>query len=317
MLTSFSARQVHDALPWTPLVEALGSAFARPHHTTVPVRQAHPLGGDDALLVMPAWHERALGVKLVTVIPEAPARGGRTVSASYLLMDRATGAPKALLDGEALTLRRTAAVSALAARWCARPEAATLLVVGTGALAPWMARAHVALRPGITRVQVWGRSMARAASMAAVLWAEGLPAEVVVDLEAAVRGADIVSCATTAQAPVVRGAWLAPGTHLDLVGGFTPAMREVDDDAVRQAHITVDTVDGALTEAGDLVDPLARGVIAREQVAGDLGGVLRQECAGRPDARAITLFKSVGTALADLAAAELVVRTPRYDGGVA
>lgn len=315
MIPSLAARQVHDALPWTPLADALAQAFARPEHTTVPVRHAHPMGEDDTLLLMPAWHDRALGVKLVTVVPGAPARGGRTVSASYLLMDRDTGAPRALLDGEALTVRRTAAVSALAARHSARADAATLLVVGTGALAPWMARAHVALRPGITRVLVWGRTMARAASVAAVLWSEGLPAEVALDLETAVRGADIVCCATTAHAPVVRGAWLSPGTHLDLVGGFTPAMREADDDAVRHAHITVDSYDGALAEAGDLLDPMARGVITRAQVVSDLGGVLRGERVGRPDPQAITLFKSVGTALADLAAAELVMRTPRFEGG--
>lgn len=314
MIPNFNARQVHDALPWTPLAEALARAFARGEETTVPLRHAHPLGGDDALLLMPAWHDRALGVKLVTVIPGAPALGGSTVSATYVLLDRRTGAPLALLDGEALTLRRTAAVSALAARACARADAATLLVVGTGALAPWMARAHVALRPGITRVLVWGRTVERAASVAAVLWGEGLPAEVALDLEAAVRAADLVSCATTARAPVVRGAWLAPGTHLDLVGGFTPAMREADDDAVRGAHIVVDGYGGALAEAGDLVDPMARGILAREAIVSDLGGVVRGEAPGRPSAEAVTLFKSVGTALADLAAAELVVRGARPHG---
>jgi ornithine cyclodeaminase len=306
MLATYDARQVHDALPWERLAAALAHAFAHDAATTVPVRHAHALGGDDHLLLMPAWDRRALGVKVVTVIPGAVARGAPTVGASYLLLDRNTGAPRALLDGEALTVRRTAAVSAVAARACARPEARRLLVVGTGTLAPWMVRAHVALRPGVERVQLWGRSPARAEAVAAMLRAEGLPVTAVADLPTAAREAEIVCCATTAQAPVVQGAWLSPGTHLDLVGGFTPAMREVDDAAVCRAHIVVDTWGGALAEAGDLVDPMARGVLPREAVVSDLGAVLRGERPGRPDAAAVTLFKSVGTALADLAAALVV-----------
>lgn len=318
---------MHAALPWARLIDALAQAFLR--GAEAPLRHVHPLGGHgagDMLLLMPAWRNGredsgsrvdggdgsdggdrgALGVKIVTVMPGAARRGASTVAATYLLFDRATGEARAVIDGEALTLRRTAAVSALAARHLARSDATNLLLVGTGKLAPFMARAHCEAR-GITRLHVWGRNPERAQTVAQELRDEGLPAQAVRDLEAAVRAADIVSCATTSTTPLVHGAWLADGAHLDLVGGFTRAMREADDAAIARARIAVDTYAGALAEAGDLVQPIERGVIARRHVVAELGELLRAERPGRTDAAAITLFKSVGTALADLAAAEAVV----------
>lgn len=314
-LRLYSADEVHAALRWERLAEALAAAFAAGAH--VPLRHAHRLGETDTLLLMPAWRDAAdgagggLGVKIVTVMPGNAARGAATVNALYLLLDRAGGAPRAVIDGESLTLRRTAAASALAARYLARADAANLLVVGTGKLAPYMARAHCALRPRLARVRVWGRRAEAAQTLAQVLRDEGFPAEAAVDLEAAVRDSHIVSCATTATAPIVHGAWLAPGTHLDLVGGFTREMREADDAAVARARIFVDTYAGALAEAGDLVSPLERGVIAAAQVEAELAELVRGQAPGRRTDEEITLFKSVGTALEDLAAAELVVRVER------
>ena len=305
MLRVYSSDEVHAALPWPRLADALAQAFAA--GAEVPVRHAHALGGGDTLLLMPVWTRRSLGTKLVTVMPGNAARGVNTVQALYLLLDRTTGEPRALLDGEALTLRRTAAASALAARYLARDDARTLLVVGAGHLAPWMARAHAALRPGIERVLLWARDAAAREARAAELRRDGLPAQAVDDLEAAVREADIVSCATTATTPLVRGAWLGPGTHLDLVGGFRPDMREVDDAAVARSRIVVDTLAGALAEAGDLLQPLQRGVIDRAQVLGELADLVRGTLRARISPDDVTLFKSVGTALEDLAAAELVI----------
>ena len=305
MLRFYSADDVHAALEFAPLADALARAFAQ--GAEVPLRHGHALGGEDRLLLMPAWSPAALGTKIVTVMPENAARGARTVHALYVLCDRTTGEPRAVLDGEALTLRRTAAASALAARHLARADADSLLLVGTGALAPFMARAHCALRPGLRRVLVWGRDAARVRTTVAALRAHDLPADAAGALDAAVTQAAIVCCATTAREPVVKGAWLAPGTHLDLVGAFTPAMREVDDAAVRAARVYVDTYRGALAEAGDLVQPLQAGVIAREQVVAELAELVRGERPGRQSATEITLFKSVGTALVDLAAAPLVV----------
>ncbi|MBW6495400.1 MAG: ornithine cyclodeaminase family protein [Burkholderiaceae bacterium] len=309
MLKVYAAEEVHAALPWQALVDALAQAFAE--GASVPLRHAHQLGGADTLLLMPAWSANALGVKVVTVMPENAARGVASVQATYLLLERDSGEAIALLDGEALTLRRTAAASALAARYLARDDARTLLLVGSGRLAGWMARAHVSLRPAIDRVLVWGRNAGSREALAGTLRGEGLPAQAVSDLEAAVRGADIVTCATTAKEPVVRGAWLSPGTHLDLVGGFRRDMREVDDQAVLSAALFVDTYQGALEEAGDLTQPLAAGLIVREQVQGDLASLVGGSVKGRRNPTQVTLFKSVGTALEDLAAAQLVAGAHR------
>lgn len=303
MLRVYSADEVHAALHWPALAAALEAAFVA--GACSPLRHAHALSAQDTLLLMPAWNAQVVVVKLVTVMPAA----GHTVQASVLVLDRASGTPLAVLDGEALTLRRTAATSALAARHLALPDAHSLLVVGSGRLAGWMARAHAALRPGLRRIEVWGRRAEAAQALAHELAAQGLPAQAATDLEAATRGAQIVCCATTATEPLVQGAWLAPGTHLDLVGGFRPDMREVDDAAVARSRIVVDTCDGALAEAGDLVQPLARGVIARGQIVAELAELLRGQRVGRRNAGDITLFKSVGTALEDLAAAQCVVRS--------
>ena len=296
----YSAADVHAALSWEALARALETAFGA--GAQVPLRHAHALSARDTLLLMPAWNARVIVLKAVTVMPEAPS----TVQATVLVLDRASGEALALLDGEALTLRRTAATSALAARVLARPDARTLLMVGPGRLGGWMARAHAALRPGLS-VLVWGRRAEAAEALARTLADEGLAATAVRGLEAAVRAADIVCCATTSAEPIVRGAWLAPGTHLDLVGAFKPTMREVDDDAVARSRIVVDTYAGALVEAGDLVQPLARGVVTRDAIAAELGELLRGLRPGRTSASDITLFKSVGTALEDLAAAQAVL----------
>lgn len=309
-LRVYSAEEVHAALPWAELADAIEDAFVD-GGTDVPLRHAHALGGeggDGTLLLMPAWSAAALGVKLVTVLPGAAAHGAGTVQASYLLLDRATGEPRALIDGEALTLRRTAATSALAAQHLARPDARRLLIVGSGRLAPWMARAHVALNPELVHVAVWGRNADVAEDMVETLRDEGIDAEVAEDLRAAVQAAEVISCATTSREPLVQGAWLAPGTHLDLVGGFRRDMREADDAALVRARIVVDTYAGALAEAGDLVQPIGTGVIAREQVLAELAELLRGEKRARLMPGDITLFKSVGTALEDLAAAQLVVQ---------
>jgi alanine dehydrogenase len=308
MLRFYAADEVHAALDYVQLADALARSFAA--GAQVPVRHVHRLGDADTLLLMPAWSDAALGVKLVTVMPGNSARGVGTVQAIYVLLDRTSGEPLALLDGEALTLRRTAAASALAARYLAREDAQNLLLVGAGRLAPHLACAHYALRPSLRRVFVWARDPARAQTAAQWLRDQGLPAQVVEQLEPAVREAHIISCATTATAPVVHGAWIEPGTHLDLVGGFTPSMREVDDAAVARARIFVDTYVGALSEAGDLLAPLASGAITRTSVVAELAQLVRGQQGGRTSADEITLFKSVGTALEDLAAAALVVGQP-------
>ncbi|MGZ8253753.1 MAG: bifunctional Delta(1)-pyrroline-2-carboxylate/Delta(1)-piperideine-2-carboxylate reductase [Burkholderiaceae bacterium] len=304
----FTAEQVHQSLTFGALADAIADMLrARP---AAPLRHAHALSATDTLLVMPAWSDGesgALGVKLVTVMPGNRERNRATVNAIYVLFDRDSGALRAVIDGESLTLCRTAAASLLAARHLARADADNVLIVGTGRLAPYMARAHCHERK-VTRLRVWGRNGVGAQTLAQMLRDEGLPAQAVDDLEQAVREADIVSCATTATAPVVHGAWLPAGCHLDLVGGFRRGMREVDDAAVVRSRVYVDTYAGALAEAADIVEPLGRGVIARGDVRGELAELVRGDVPGRTSSNEITLFKSVGTAVEDLAAAQLLLR---------
>jgi alanine dehydrogenase len=289
------------------LIDALDAAFRV--SVVVPPRQQYDIKETGArngtLLVMPAWRAGSLGIKLVTVYPDNAAQGLPAVAATYMLLDASTGVPRALLDGEELTLRRTGAASALASRYLSRPEAARLAMVGTGQLAPHLIESHARVRP-IREVRIWGRRSERARAVAASLHSPQLRVEAVDDLEAAVRWADIVSCATLSRQPLVRGAWLHAGQHLDLVGAFNPEMCEADDEAITRAELYVDTRVGALAESGEIVGAIARGVIGPQAVRAELSELASGRFK-RSHPAAITLFKSVGTALEDLAAAELAI----------
>jgi ornithine cyclodeaminase/alanine dehydrogenase-like protein (mu-crystallin family) len=312
-LLVIDAARVCASLAFDRLIPALREAFIA--GAMVPLRHRHDLPQPDgttaAVLLMPCWRVGDLfGVKLVSVFPGNGAKGLPAVSSSYLLCDGETGRHLALIDGSEITRRRTAAASALAGSFLARPDATTLLVVGVGHIGSLMPAAWSAVRP-IARVFVWNHRPAGAEQLATRLRADGLDAAATSDLEAAARNSDIISCATLARAPLIRGAWLRPGTHLDLIGGFTPAMREADDEAVRRARVFIDT-EAALAEAGDLIDPLASGALRREDIAGDLAGLCRGQVLGRQSADEITLFKSVGSGLEDLAAASLAYQDSRH-----
>jgi ornithine cyclodeaminase len=310
--------RIHDAtataaaLPYARLVPALEEMFAR--GCTVPPRHVHEVGpsgsGPDSdsftSLIMPAWVPgRYYGVKMINIAPANGRRGLPGLHATYLLYDGRTGVPLALMDGDVITTRRTAAASALAARWLARADARRLLVVGAGRVARELPAAYRAVH-AIDTVRVWARSPGSAQALAEAWRAEGLEAQAVTDLAAACAEADIVSCATLATEPVVHGAWLAPGTHLDLIGSFTPAMREADDACFGDgARLYVDTAE-ALQKSGELLGPMARGVFAAADVAGTLADLCSGRVPGRRDGDGRTVFKSVGTALEDLAAAVLV-----------
>jgi alanine dehydrogenase len=306
-----SAAAIDRALDYPALVEALRQAFAGDwtvpvrHHHAIPMPNGEP---EQTLLLMPAWDAgRSVGVKMVTITPGNGSRGLPAVQGIYLLLDGLTGAPKALMEGKQLTVRRTAAASALAAKYCARPDAALHLMVGTGALSQPLIEAHRAVRP-IRQTRIWGRDVARTAAYAKDLAGRGLAVEAVADLEAAAREADVISCATLSTAPLIKGDWLKPGAHLDLVGAYLPEMRESDDEAVRRATLFVDTRGGALKEGGDIVQPLKAGVIVEGDIAADLFDLCRGRHPGRRSAEEITLFKSVGTAIEDLAAAQLMLQ---------
>jgi len=308
-----TAAEIDELLSFPDLVNALRDAFATGFVT--PPRQHLEIGhGAHAAtaLMMPCWTPDApgpgafLGTKLVNVFPSNGARGMPAVLGTYVLMSGETGAPLAAIDGTRLTHWRTAAASALAASYLARPDARRLTMVGAGALAPFLIRAHMSQRP-IAEITIWNHRRESAEALVASLAEEGFAARIEPDLETAIRAADIVSCATLTQEPLVRGAWLRPGTHLDLVGAFNRQMREADDEAVRRAALFMDT-EMALSEGGDLTLALENGAIERGDIAADLADLARGRHQGRCDDEAITLFKSIGTAIEDLAAAMLVWR---------
>jgi ornithine cyclodeaminase len=228
------------------------------------------------------------------------------VGAVYALFDARNGAPLALFDGEEITARRTAGASAYAASRLARADARHLVLVGSGRLARGLVEAHALVRP-IERVSLWSRTPEHARATAAAMQAEGLPVTAIRDLEGAVRSADIVCCATLSTVPLVLGAWLAPGVHLDLIGAFKANMRETDGAAIARADVlVVDHRAAALAEGGDIVQAIAGGEIRPESIAADLADLARGRHPGRTRADEITVFKSVGFALEDLAAAEAV-----------
>jgi ornithine cyclodeaminase len=301
-----------DALLDFPnLIEAIAAAFVADH--VAPHRHHHEIKGatePTTHLLMPAWTADApganafIGTKIATVFGANAAAGLPSVMAVYVLQSGKTGAPLATMDGTRLTLWRTAAASALAARFLARADSAHLLMVGAGALAPFLIRAHASVRP-IRRVTIWNRRRDNAKRLATALSGEPWAISVADHLDQAIATADIISCATLAHDPLVHGAWLQPGTHLDLAGAYNLSMRECDDAAITRARLFIDTV-AAKTEGGDVAVALKAGLIAEAAIEADLFELCRGVKPGRITAEEITLFKSVGTAIEDLAAAMLV-----------
>ena len=298
-----SAAELAKVAPYGAIVEALRDGFKADIAT--PVRHHHETSPVSTLLLMPAWSREWTGLKTVVVKSDNAAKNLPTVQASYLLIKNETGETVAIMDGTELTRRRTAAASALAADYLARPDASTFVLVGAGALGGHFVRAHAAVRP-IKRVYIYNRSPEKAATLAAELKIDGFDASAVSDLEAAVRQADIVSCVTTSTTPIVRGEWLKPGAHVDLAGAFRPTMRETDGDVVARSRVYVDTKEGALSEAGDLLQARDEGKFNFANVQGDLFDLCRGTVKGRKTPGEITLFKSCGTALEDLATAIMV-----------
>jgi ornithine cyclodeaminase len=308
-----SAAELERLLDYPSLVDALAAGFAA--DWTVPVRHHYsiPMPGEpeQTLLLMPAWEAgQAIGMKLATITPGNGPRGLPAVNAVYLLVDGPSGQPRALIEGASLTVRRTAAASALAARYLARRDASRMLMVGAGALSRPLIEAHCSQR-AIKRVQLWARDTKKRDAKVKELIALGLPAEPADDLERSACEADLISCATLSKEPLIRGAWLKPGAHLDLVGAFTPEMRESDDAAVGRASLFCDTRAGALKEGGDLVIPLKAGLITEAAVKADLADLARGRHKGRASEDEVTLFKSVGTAIEDFAAARLAMERRR------
>ncbi len=307
-----SGAEVHRLCDWRKLVAALAEGHLGPRPLTGRAGlEIEQRGERQSYLNLPAWLPGiAMGTKLVTVIPDNPDRfcDKPAVQAAYVLFDGNDGSPLGLIDGTALTYRKTAADSALGAILLAREDPEVLTLVGAGGLAPYLARAHLALRPSINKVLVWNRSRPRAEAVVAGLRADDVDAEATDDIEAAVHRADIVSCCTASTEPLVKGEWLKAGSHLDLVGAFTPDMRECDDAAVKRARLFVDSFEYAVDKPGDLGSPIARGIISRDDIEADLFDLCRPGFDVKRRGDDVTLFKNGGGGHLDLMTALYIWR---------
>lgn len=308
-----SASQVNEILQPEALVAKLKNAFASEIET--PLRQHFDIPNptserETTLLVMPSWQSGSdIGVKLVTVVPDSYKYDLPSIQGVYTLMDAVKGGVKAMIDAPSLTAKRTAAASALASSFVSREDTSSMLMIGTGTLSPELIKAHCAVRP-IKEVQVWGRSQAKAQAVVEQLQSQsallGVSLKAVTDLDAAIGSVDLISCATMSQTALIKGKLLKPGQHLDMVGAYRPDMREADDDCVRRCRIVVDNYKGALKETGDIKIPIDTGIISQQDIQADLFELCKEQVVFERNQNDITMFKSVGHALEDLAAAQLI-----------
>jgi ornithine cyclodeaminase/alanine dehydrogenase-like protein (mu-crystallin family) len=301
-------------LDYPSLVEALRQAH---RHGTQPKSVVTVLGEPpdevNKFVSLVAWAPGdVIAVKLVGVFPgNATLRPPQpSVQGLVCVFDAGTGTPLLAADGAALTFRKTAADSALGVDLLARRDARTLLVVGAGGLAPHVAMAHTSQRPGIDRILIWNRNAGRAQALADTLHLPGVTLEAVEDLDEALPQADIVSCVTMSEAPLVKGALLKPGTHVDLIGSYLPAMRECDDDTMRRGQVFVDTRNG-MENNGDLGQPVARGALRWADIQADLYDLCSGRHPGRRNDQDITVFKNVGGAHLDMYTARLLSERAR------
>lgn len=302
-----SAAEVRRVLTLPMLIAALDEAHRRP---AIEVQDGF-LGteGQQYFVRHAVDSGRYMASKLITSFPANLARGDLpAVQAVCVLFDGSDGRPLAVIDGTEITPWRTCADSALGARYLARPAPETLLVVGAGTMSTWLARAHRTVRPSIRRILVWNRTASRAAAVARALAAEGVVAEPAADLDAAVPEADVITACTRSHAPLIKGALLKPGAHLDLVGGYTPETREADDEAVRRAAVFVDRLHSAFAGVGDILQPIASGALTREAIRGELADLAAGRVPGRRSEDEITLYKNAGGAHLDLMTCEVVFK---------
>ncbi len=289
------------------LIDVLAKGFVL-ENLKIPTRHHHTINHTDhkektTLLVMPAWQTDGIGgVKLVTVNTENNARNQASIQGIYVLIDAVSGEVKAILDGKQLTTKRTAAASALASSFLSNKNASSLLVIGTGPLSKELVLAHSSIRP-INQVFVWGRDFEKAKKMVASIHLPRVKIEAIQKIENKISKVDIISCATSSHEPLIKGHHLNEGQHIDLVGSYTPQMREADDDTMRRAILFIDT-STALEESGDLVIPIQKKIIQASDIQADLKELCLGIHPGRTDTKSITLFKSVGYALEDLIAAD-------------
>lgn len=295
---------VAGRLSWPAMVEALAAGHRLPR---AQIGDLFLTRGDDTLMGRAAWVEGAgFGIKTFSVMAGNGARGLPSVQGVMVIYDEDTGTPAAIIDSKLVTRWKTGADSGLGARHLARPDSRALTIIGAGEVAGSLAEVYSALFPALDRIRIWNRTAENAQRLVQGLAAQGIAAEVAPDLAEAVAQADIVASATMSRQPILRGEWLRPGTHVDLVGAFRADMREADDTLLRRARIFVDSRETTLDHIGELKIPLAQGVITRDSVLGDHYD-LEAGRAGRRSADEITLCKNGGGAHLDLMAAQAIM----------
>lgn len=298
---------VAPLLQWREVTEALhrGHTQARPELGDL------LLGPPDALLLNRAAYIAGIGyaVKVETVIPGNAGQGLPTVQGAVILHDPHDGSVRAVIDSQLVTTYKTAADSVLAAQLLARPESEQLLIVGAGPVAASLARAYTALFPRLNRVSVWARRPVQAHALLDSLTDVSADLSVASDLRSAAQAADIIASATSAREPILFGEWIQPGTHIDLVGAFTPDMREADDALMTKAHVYVDLRATTIDVIGELTQPIAAGAISRDDVRGDLYDLIASAQPARTAETDVTLFKNGGGAHLDLMVAVHIVES--------
>ena len=308
---------ISEYLDYKKLIEALREIFRSDY--TMPVRHHHfyqtAAGEDNTLILMPVWNSEYMGMKQVTVAPANATQNMPSIFAQYILSNSRTGQPLAMMNATELTSRRTACTSALASSYLSREDSENLLIVGGGSVAKHLIQAHLAVR-NFKKISVWMRNSAKMKEFAADLNSRGIAIEIATDLEEAARNADLISCATLAKTAIIKGEWIKPGTHLDMIGSHKPDTREADDEAIRKSSIFVDSRAGALHETGELALPIADGIITERNVQADIVELTKGIHPGRTLSEEITLFKSAGLAIEDLAAALLVYKSYRADSSL-
>lgn len=299
---------IDQVLNYDKMLEALYKIFISKF--TMPVRHHHfyntPDSAENALILMPAWTDKYLGCKQVIVAPKNAEQHLPAIHALYTLFNAETGVPLAQMNATKLTSIRTACASALAAKYLARENAENLLVIGSGSVAYHLAQAHSSVR-SYKDIEVWARNSDKAQALLDSLKQQGFTnVSIANDLQAAIQKADVISSATLSKEPIIKGEWLKPGVHLDLIGSHTPRTREADDEVIRRSTIYADSREGALHETGELAIPIASGLLDPKDVQADLVELCKANKLARKNEEEITLFKSAGLAIEDLAAALMV-----------
>lgn len=314
MVVSLAAEDVRQVANWPLVIEALRDGHCLPK---ADIGDSLVHAGANTMLVRSAYVDGlAAGVKAATVVPQNPERAEPlpSIHAQIMLFDPDTGQLNALVDGTEVTAWKTAGDSALGSALLSRPDSRTLLMVGAGSMAEPLIRAHLSVRPDLTDIVLYNRSLPRVERLAEALCDVSQSVTIATDLDPAVGAADIICCATMSHNPILKGALVSPGCHVDLVGAYRPDMREADDDLHRRGDWFVDSFDTTLDHIGELKTPLAEGVIGRNAICGDLHDLVAG-ATGRQGSETITVFKNGGGAHLDIMVSAALVEAYQRLGG--